>query len=186
MPDATKTFTAQWVQLLGVRYALNGGTGISDLDAECLQAGDTCTSNQQITLSSAPTRVGYTFTGWKDQANSSFAAGSLFTVTGTSYLLYAQWTAIDYTMSFASNGGSTSNPNQIKNIDQSFSFPSPGTRAGYDFNGWIRSDIVGSPTYGTGTSFVTGSTGINFEASWAPKTYVISYDWNGGVGTPTK
>jgi uncharacterized repeat protein (TIGR02543 family) len=105
--------------------------------------------------------------------------------TSTSYLFYAQWQAVPYTMSFNSNGGETANASQITNIGQSFTFPSPGERTGYIFNGWIRGDIQNSPTYGIGTSFVTGTTGVNFVASWTPRTYTVTYNWNGGVGSPT-
>jgi uncharacterized repeat protein (TIGR02543 family) len=88
-------------------------------------------------------------------------------------------------MTFNANGGNATVADQVKNIGQSFTFPSPGTRAGYDFNGWIRSDIVNSPTYGTGTTYVTGSSSIPFTASWTPHTYTVTYNWNGGVGSPT-
>jgi uncharacterized repeat protein (TIGR02543 family) len=181
-------FVAQWVQILEVRYAFNGGTGSAGntaAEAECTQVGNTCLAGQTITLNTAPTRDGYTFTGWKDQTGADFVAGTSATVSNTSYLFYAQWQAVPYTMSFNSNGGNATVADQVKNIGQSFTFPSPGTRAGYDFNGWIRSDIVNSPTYGTGTTYVTGSSSIPFTASWTPHTYTVAYNWNGGVGSPT-
>ena len=185
MGASAPTLTAEWIRLYAVRYALNGGSGIVDVDEQCLQAGQTCTPSQVIQLSVAPTRSGYTFAGWQDQSGAPFAAGANLTVTDTSYLLYAQWTAINYTMAFNTNGGSAANSSIPKTIGQSFTFPDPGSRTGYDFNGWINADIVSSPTYGTGTSFVTGSTGISFMATWTPRTYMVSYNWNGGAGAAT-
>lgn len=183
------TFAAQWVQVLEVRYILNGGTGIVDVDADdCDVSTYLCEDGDQINLSLSPSRLGYTFAGWTTDATGSgqlLSPGSSFTVSPSAFIFYAKWTPDPYTMSFNSNGGSISTSAFDKNIGQSFTFPSPGSRAGYDFNGWIRGDIQNSPTYGAGTTFVTGSSSIPFIASWTPQTYTISYNWNGGVGSPT-
>jgi uncharacterized repeat protein (TIGR02543 family) len=175
------TFTAQWIRLYEVRYGLSGGTGIVDVDSECTQANNTCTANQSITLSSAPTRSGYTFTGWKDQSDTVFAAGAATNVTSNSYVYYAQWTAVDYSITFDSIGGSVSPATQTKNIGQTVTLPSPGTRTGYDFDGWT----VGGVTYGVGTTYTVGSSNAAFTALWTAKRFNVSYDWNGGSGTPT-
>jgi uncharacterized repeat protein (TIGR02543 family) len=181
MGASAPTFTAQWIRLYEVRYALNGGTGIVDIDSECAQANNTCLANQSITLSNAPSRTGYTFSGWKDQSNAPFAAGATTTVTSSSFVYYAQWTAVDYSISFDSIGGSTAPATQTKNIGQTVTLPSPGTKTGYDFSGWT----LGGVTYGVGTTYTVGSTNAAFTALWTAKRYNVSYDWNGGVGTPT-
>jgi uncharacterized repeat protein (TIGR02543 family) len=176
LTEIAPTFTAQWVRLYAVRYALNGGTGIVTIDSECTQVDNTCLPNDVITLSAAPTRDGYQFTGWKDQSDNSYAASASFTVTDSKYLLYAQWEAIDYTMSFDSAGGSNSPANLTKNIGQSFAMPNPGTRTGYDFAGW--SD--GSVSFGAGVTYNVGVGNKSFTAVWTPKTYLVTYNWNGG------
>ena len=182
MGNADKSYTAQWIRLYAVRYSLNGGTGIVSTDEQCTQTDNTCTPNQNITLSSAPVRTGYTFDGWEDQTGVDYSAGAPFTVTNTSYLLYAKWTAIDYTISFDSSGGSVTIPSTSKNISQSVVFPSPGTRTGYDFSGWTRTGDINGTIYGVGTSFVVGSSNVEFVATWTPHRYTVSYNWNGGVG----
>ena len=73
---SASTFTAQWVRLYEVRYALNGGTGQVDVDDECRELGNTCRADQNITLHAAPTRAGYTFAGWKDQSGTVFSAAA--------------------------------------------------------------------------------------------------------------
>lgn len=176
LTENAPTFTAQWVRLYAVRYALNGGTGIVTVDSECQGVDYTCLANDVITLSAAPTRAGYTFTGWKDQSNNSYQAGDSFTVTDSKYLLYAQWQAIDYTMSFDSAGGDNSPSSLSRTIGQSFAMPNPGARTGYDFAGW--SD--GSLSYGNGVTYNVGVGDQNFTALWTPKTYLITYNWNGG------
>ncbi len=177
LTETAPTFTAQWVRLYAVRYALNGGTGIVTIDTECQGVDNTCLANDVITLSNAPTRDGYTFIGWKDQSNNSYSAGTAFTVTSTQYLLYAQWQAIDYTMSFDSAGGANSPASLSRTIGQSFAMPNPGARTGYDFAGW--SD--GSLTYGLGVTYNVGVGNQNFVAQWTPRTYLVDYNWNGGT-----
>ena len=177
LTENAPTFTAQWVRLYAVRYALNGGTGIVTIDSECQGVDNTCLANDVINLSNAPTRDGYLFTGWRDQSNNTYSAGTAFTVTDTKYLLYAQWQAIDYTMSFDSAGGGNSPASLSRTIGQSFAMPNPGARTGYDFSGW--SD--GSLSYGLGVTYNVGVGNQNFVAQWTPRTYEISYNWNGGT-----
>jgi uncharacterized repeat protein (TIGR02543 family) len=176
LTENAPTFTAQWVRLYAVRYALNGGTGIVTIDSECQGVDYTCLANDVITLSAAPNRPGYTFTGWKDQSNNGYQAGDTFTVTDSKYLLYAQWQAIDYTMTFDSAGGDNAPSSLSRTIGQSFAMPNPGARVGYDFAGW--SD--GSVSYGNGVTYNVGVGDQTFTAQWTPKTYLVTYNWNGG------
>lgn len=178
---SSSTFTAEWVRLYEVRYALNGGTGVVDIDDECQQAGNTCLANQSIHLHGAPTRAGYTFEGWKDQSGTVFAAGAAATVTTNSFLYYAQWVAVDYTMAFDVAGGSASQASLTKHVTDSFAMPDPGTKTGYTFAGW--SD--GTNTLGLGANFTVGTSSKNFVAQWTANVYTVSYNWNGGTGTPT-
>ncbi|MFA9276755.1 MAG: InlB B-repeat-containing protein, partial [Rhodoluna sp.] len=177
--SSAATFTAEWVRLYEVRYAKNGGTGVVDVDPECAQAGNTCLANQNITLHVAPSRPGYTFTGWKDQSNQAFAAGAAATITNTSYLFYAQWQAINYTMAFNAQGGSTSPAQLTKNISDTFTLPSPGTKTGYTFSGWFD----GTNTYGVGANYTVGTASKTFAALWTADVYTVTYNWNGGTGT---
>jgi uncharacterized repeat protein (TIGR02543 family) len=180
--ETAPTFTARWERLYAVRYALNGGGGIVAIDTECLETDNTCTNNQVINLSAAPTRDGYTFAGWKDEVGNDYAAGAAFTVTDSTFLLFAQWTPIDYEITFDVNGGSGNPTDLTKTIGQSFNMPAAGTKTGYDFAGW--SD--GTVTLGVGTSFTVGTSNKTFTAQWTPKVYTVSYNWNGGTGPSTQ
>jgi uncharacterized repeat protein (TIGR02543 family) len=180
MPDAPQTFTAQWAKLYGVRYSLNGGSGVLARDTECLESGYTCVVNQSITLSDAPTRDGYTFAGWRNQDNTETkAAGASVTVTATSYLWYAQWTPIPYSITFNSVGGSLSPATLTKNIGDPVTLPDPGTKTGYTFDGWL----ISSTSYGQGTTFTVGTSNVAFTAVWTANRYNVSYNWNGGSGS---
>jgi uncharacterized repeat protein (TIGR02543 family) len=179
-PATSHLLTAQWVELLAVRYALNGGDGIVDIDDQCVQAGDKCLLDQVITLSDAPTRDGYEFAGWRNQANTeTFPAGTSVTVTNTNYLWYAVWTPIPYQVTFNSVGGSLSPEAETKNIGDLVTLPDPGERAGYTFDGWL----VSSTKHGQGTTFKIGTSNVAFTAVWIPNRYNVSYNWNGGSGS---
>lgn len=65
-----------------VNFDLNGGTGTGNYNAMTVLAGST------ITLPTAPTRDGYTFTGWSD--GTTVITGSTYTVSGA-VTLTAQW-----------------------------------------------------------------------------------------------
>jgi uncharacterized repeat protein (TIGR02543 family) len=79
------TFTAQWIQQFVVTYVLNGGTasgGDLSTDAECANAGNMCNAGQTITTNNAPTRNGYTFTGWLDQGATAVDSDKLHSERG--------------------------------------------------------------------------------------------------------
>ena len=183
--SAPPTFTALWAKLYAVRYVLNGGTaavGSSTVDSECLQADNTCLDAQLITSNAAPSRAGYQFAGWVDQNGISVATNATFTVSSTRYLIYANWTPIDYNISYQANGGSTVVNPFTRNLGETFTVSSALTRNGYDFTFW--SD--GSSTIGAGATYYLTSPGaVVLTAQWSPKTYTIEYDWNGGTGSAT-
>jgi uncharacterized repeat protein (TIGR02543 family) len=118
--ESAPQFTAQWVELLDVRYSFGGGTkAVSDLendnkDAECVTGG-LCSLNQEITLRDAPTRLGHTFAGWKTETDSGTVirpAGTKTVIRNDNFLFFAEWTPIDYNFSFNSLGGSNNHANR--------------------------------------------------------------------------
>jgi uncharacterized repeat protein (TIGR02543 family) len=182
------TFTAQWVQLFDVTYGFGGGTHADSGDgaAECAANGiaGLCVDQQQISLRTAPTRDGHDFLGWRVQAtNTTKAASASHIVTATGYLFFAQWNAIDYVFSFNSLGGSNNFSSETRNIGQLLTMPNPGVRPGYTFAGWTPDGGVN--LYTIGSSFLVGTEGIAFEASWTPNIYTVLFDWQGATGTPT-
>lgn len=185
--DSNKTLTAIWVPVFGVRYSFNGGTPAATpdnliTDNECSLSGNLCNDQQDITLHAAPTRSGYTFAGWVNQSNATaMNAGSTTKITSTNYLFYATWTAQPYTVTYSTNGGSTAPTETNKYIGDSFILATAPTRDGYNFSGWSDSSTV----YGAGVTYFVGAADMVFTAQWAPKTYSVSYNWNGGSGSST-
>jgi uncharacterized repeat protein (TIGR02543 family) len=179
--ETAPTFSAIWAKIFAVRYAFNGGTpatGTTDIDSECLAAGNTCTDGQVITAHAAPTRVGYTFAGWVDQNNVA-VTGSTFTVASNRYLLYATWTPENYAITYNTAGGSTAPATFTKQLGQTFTVAPGPTKTGHTFTGWSDGTTVVNPgvTYNVSTSPVT------LTAQWTTNVYTVSYDPNGGSGT---
>lgn len=84
-----------------VSYNANGGSGAPD--------DQTKDGGIDLTLSSTvPTRDGYTFAGWATSADGAvaYSAGGSYT-TNDDIVLYAQWTPVTYTASFATGSGGT-------------------------------------------------------------------------------
>jgi uncharacterized repeat protein (TIGR02543 family) len=183
LPATNPTLVAQWVQVFEVSYTFNGGTSATGFsyDAQCVSGSRLCSNNQQIQADAAPSRNGYTFAGWRDQSGNPIAAGETFFVGINSYLLYAQWTAINYTVAYAPVGGVTTPTQTPKQYLQTFTAANDPVKTGYTFGGW--SD--GTLTYGAGAIYTVGTSNITLTALWTANVYTISYDWNGGSGSAT-
>jgi uncharacterized repeat protein (TIGR02543 family) len=171
------TLTAQWIPIYTVSYVLNGSS--SSVTGE-----GAYTSGTVVTLTSAPTRTGYTFNNWLDSSGVTHAAGSSFTVLQNS-VLQAQWTAVLYSVTYALNGASGTLPLQ-SSIAMNSPFvvsSSEPVRAGYVFTGW--SD--GTTVIPAGATYVIGTSSVTLTAQWTAIPYSVTYDLGGGQGTlPTQ
>jgi len=175
--SANISFTAQWSAInYTVSYDINGGTSAVPVSVVRNYLNT-------VTLATAPTRPGYTFTHWSDGAN-AFAPGDTYTMSAQDVTFTAVWNAINYTMSYNSNGGSAA-PSALtgKRIGDSFAIPAAVTRASRNFLGW--SD--GTNTYSPGQNYVVQTSSVDFAAVWSGELYPIVYSANGGIGSlPTE
>ena len=174
MGAAPLTLTALWARIYNVTYSFNGGSVSSPIADQPKISGETITITSVI-----PTRTGYTFTNWLDQSSLSAVAGDSYTVTDTHYLIYAQWSAISYSVRYDTSGGSTAPAEPSHTIGEIFTTATLPTKNGYDFAGW--SD--GVTTYAAGSPYQIGAANISLIALWTPQVYDVSYDFNGGFGT---
>ena len=186
MGESTAAFVAEWVMVRDVRYSFNGGThsGSGNQDAVCLANNpQVCTVGQNISLRSNPSRAGYDFLGWKVQDKVTVKpGGASHIVADDEYLFYAQWQAIDYTISFNSVGGSNNFADATKNIGEVLTLPNPGAKPHHSFAGWTNDS--GVTLLSPNATFVVGASSEAFEAVWTPDQYRIVYNWQGAVGTP--
>jgi uncharacterized repeat protein (TIGR02543 family) len=167
---------ATWIPQYTLHYAVNGGTVTSgSLPLDQLYSANASVGPVFSSLS----RTGYTFAGWTNGATTIPVNGN-FTIVDDS-VLTAKWTAIDYTISYDPNGGSTTPDQLTKQIGQSYTVANAVTKTGYTFTGWLN----GSTKVGAGAVIVTGSSSVTYVAQWTANVYTISYDWNGGFGSTT-
>jgi uncharacterized repeat protein (TIGR02543 family) len=181
------TFTAEWVQLYEVKYLANGGSfsdGETVNDAECTAGGNRCTISQTIKLNSAPTRAGYTFVDWKNQSGTSVidsnnaVAGIQTAITSTNYIFSASWTPITYTITYTSSGSSVPTQSPLEEGD-TFKIGSPGTRSGFQFNGWSYGDSIYFPD----SEIIVGTSNVSLTAQWTA-VFTVTYSPGLGSGTP--
>ena len=136
-----------------------------------------------------PSRIGYTFAGWKPSStsgswssSSTYAAGTSLAGKHGTVTLVAQWTVSTYTITFNENGGNSVN-NINYNITSNTTLPST-TRNGYTFAGWKPTSSAGgwssSTTYNAGYSVNGKYASITMDAQWTANTYQITFDENGG------
>jgi uncharacterized repeat protein (TIGR02543 family) len=184
---ANLTFTAVWVQLYEVTYAVNGGTfsGSETInDTECAAGANRCTNNQSITLNAAPTRAGYTFAGWTNPSGAAVpdtdnaVAGVQTAVTTTNYIFTAFWTPIIYAITYVSSGSTAPTQSALQE-GQSFTVAAAATRTGFEFNGWSDGDFIYLPD----SDFTVGTSAVTLTAQWTA-LYTVTYSQGLGTGTP--
>src|SRR5487761_2606943 len=165
------TFSAQWSANATDAYSYNAAGGSptppsgSGLDGTA------------ITLGAAPTRAGYTFTGWNDGI-ATYSAGTTYYLAsaGAPITFSAQWSAnATDAYSYNAAGGSPTPPSGSGLDGTAIILGAAPTRAGYTFTGWND----GIATYSAGTTYYLASAGapITFSAQWsANATDAYSYD----------
>lgn len=146
-----KTFT--------VTFDTDGGSPVSSL---------TINENDSINNVTAPTKEGYTFSGWTLNGSDY----SLSTKVTEDITLKAKWNVNSYTITFDSDGGSAVS-NITKDYGKTVTAPEAPVKEGYHFVAWL---LNGAPY----TFTTMPSANINLVASWEANTYTISFDSNGG------
>ena len=178
--------TAQWTATApatfayAISYEANGGTGT--------MPGQTGLAASVVLSTNTFTRAGYTFTGWKDDANVSYTNGQTITFTAaTSLAMHAQWSqnATAYAISYEANGGTGTMAGQTGTGTTVKLNPNAFTRASYVFAGW--KDDAGVAYTDQQVLTFTGSISLALHAQWIAGTvpvfpYAISFEANGGVG----
>ncbi len=138
-------------------------------------------------LSPALSNPGFNFVDWNTQPNgdgTSFSDGSSYSFSAA-VDLYAIWSPIPTsTLRFDSDSGTGSIPSISERVGGSTTLPSGAgiSNPGYTFVGW------NTAANGSGTEYAAGATYVftvnqTLYAQWTPDTYVITYSFDGGVGT---
>lgn len=142
----------------------------------------------------APTRTGYTFTGYYDASsggtkyyNADMTSAKNWDKTADTPL-YAQWTKNTYTVSYDGNGstiGSTVSSSHTYDVEANLT-TNGFSRTGYTFNGWnTKSDGSGTAYSNVApVSNLTEENGVTVTlyAQWKANNYTVTLDDNGGSG----
>jgi len=172
-----------------VTYSLNGGTLTTPTTANY-------TLGTPLILP-LPTKTGNTFTGWNNPSNASVGLdGSNYSPPST-ITLTAQWSPATYTITYNGNGsdGGTVAAMGSFTYGNSHSIAAKGTmtKSGYNFAGWTTASNGTGTLYAHATDVIAGSTATYTSASnltvyakWTPQVYVITYNANGGTGSPSR
>ena len=147
-----KEYWAKWtVNQYTITFDTAGGSEIAPITQDY---GST------IAAPAAPTKTGYTFTGWSPALPATMPAGDL--------TVKAQWTAKQYTITFDTDGGSEVAP-ITQDYGTAITAPANPTRDGYTFTGW-NPEIPATMPAGD----------LTVKAQWTANRYTITFDTDGG------
>lgn len=165
-----------------IEYDPNGGEGGP--------VNNFSNANYATVQSKQPTRTGYTFTGWNTKADGSgdtYKGGDKYTFEGDTgnggekVMLYAQWTANVYKVTFDAKGGKVSpDSKEVTYNEEIGKLPTP-TRKDYVFLGWYDAD--GNEV--TAETVYTTAGDSTYTAKWAYEHCTITLKPNGGKVSPS-
>jgi uncharacterized repeat protein (TIGR02543 family) len=121
-----------------------------------------------------PVRAGYTFNGWFDRA----ANGNVVTtplVINSSSTIYAQWSRIYCTVSYATNGESSVTDDLVGQGETLTALPTL-IRAGYSFDGWFDAQGAGNRI----SAPVIINSSRTLFARWIANTYTVTVQTSNG------
>ena len=173
-----KNIVAQWAKEYTVSFNANGGTETSETR--------TVTYGNPYGELPTLTREGYTFEGWFTAQNGGTQVTAVTTVTtAADHMLYAHWTANEYTVTFNANGGTVTPAEQTVTYGSTYGELPTLTREGYTFAGWFTKKDGGTQV--TKETVVKTVADHTLYAHWTANEYTVTFDANGGtVGTTTK
>ncbi len=149
-------------------YDGNGADSGSVNTSTCPTGGVSCSIS--VAAGTALSRTNYSFVGWNTAAagtGTSYQAGDSLTLSADT-VLYAQWAINQYTITFASAGGSTVAP-ITQNFATAVTAPTPPTRSGYSFTGWSPAVPSTMP-----------ANNLTVTAQWQANAYTITFASAGG------
>ena len=154
-------------------------------DVVCVYGQD-CVSNQTPVLNN------YEFNSWNlesdgsgdaitKEENGEYDFSNVFYFSSSENVtLYAQWTPVEYTITYDLDGGNATNPTSYNVETPIFTLNNP-TKNGYEFIGWCETENCSTPEleYSFDTSIGGNKT---LYAIFNPIRYTIIFDANGGYG----
>lgn len=168
MGDADATITAKWTPIDYTIKCNTGGGQIASYPTSYTIESDTIIIPQ-------PTKSGYTFAGWTGSNGNTPQKTVTISKSSTGDKTYdANWTPIDYTISYDLQGGAINGqPTKYTIESPTLNIPRP-IKTGYTFLGWTGSN---GNTNQLDVSIAHGSTGNKaYTAHWSANIYEIKLD----------
>lgn len=144
-------------------FVLRNGSGSTD--------SVVCTYDSTYPALPQPTRVGYTFSGWKTSNGTEIKEGDRVAIL-SNQTLYDHWTANVYTVTLDPNGGTCESTSVPVTFHSEFGILPTPTKEGCYFAGWfmengyqVRPDSV-----------MTQPNDITLKAKYVEKPVVVSFD----------
>ncbi len=185
MATSNLTLTAQWTlnPTHTVTYALNGGDSTLPTQAAVAEG-------LTFTTASTPTRTGYDFVKWRNQAGTDFNASVSYTMGSGNVTLTAQWTAKTYAYSISYLPGANGTGSMATSSGTSATFNLPAStftpNGGFFFAGWR--DASNNAYIDEQAISLTSSLTLVLTAQWSASAvtkYTLTYNTNGGGVAPT-
>ena len=134
------------------------------------------------------TRPGYSFSGWTTPAGASYAANSTYTLTAGDDVLLAQWTArtdtvyniYHYKVSLDGMSAEVASTATRTGKTGSIVTASPISIDGYTYKSSFCSNNMETSPSGV----IAGDGSLVLRLYYTPSTVTLTYDPNGGAGTP--
>lgn len=163
IPASNKSVVLAWTtNSYTLTYDPNGGT--------CSTASKSVKYQAAYGTLPTPSRVGYTFNGWYTAKSGGAKVTAKTTMAAANTTIYAQWTIIQYTISYNANGGSGAPASQSKNHGTNITLSTTEpTYVGYLFQGWATSSSATIPEFLPGDSFGTDAN-TTLYAVWIAAT----------------
>ena len=174
------TLYAQWApNTVTFNENDNGSDTTHSIESNSVSAPLTLFSS----LDPAFSNSGYSFAGWSTAANgtgASYANGATYDFTLGNLILYAQWTANTYTVTYDAEGGTLAATSETYTTGSApLTLPSP-TQQGLTFSGWYSAPTGGTLIGRAGASFAPTAS-LTLYAQWAANAYTVTYDADGGT-----
>lgn len=170
------------------------GDGTTDSNTDVTFYDNTATSNGDanatgtLTLPSAPTKAGYTFTGWKINNTGTALSGGTKTTVHIGDTVNAVFSGNPYKVTFHSNNGADTTKVQNFTYGQTTALQgNTFSKVGYRLKGWGESPNTTTVKYTdkAQVSNLTTTSGGNVDlyAIWEEDEYTLTFDANEGSTT---
>ncbi len=198
--DVGYEYMTYYFKIYNIRYITSTITYDGNQNTGGSTGSNTATYNSPfIFQANGFTKTGYTFFRWALNVNGNFIGyyneGQLYgiwTMTSSNVIVYAQWTAKEYIITYDANGanGGTTNSNKAT-YDLNFTFQNNGfTLTGHEFSGWHLYDgitRINQTTYGpTSASYLYGKwdkdKNLTAKAQWTRNVFAVTFNANGKGG----